>query len=242
MVNPGSTVQSSNLWGCVLVSTDKQVQAAVAPYTTPFLTVYDLWVVKLSNSYAWRCDAKQMLDMYDANISDRHLEVGPGSGWFLAHTKFPTTDPSVTLIDLNPNSMKFTARRLGDAQVATVGGSVLDPIPTEAGRDFASIGINYVLHCVPGNWDQKGVAFRNLAQVLADDGVLFGSTILGRDRPAKNLFGRALMSAYNRIGAFNNRDDDREGLEAALAAAFVDVELTDIGDVTLFTARQPKRA
>lgn len=226
----------------MLVTNDKQVQAGAAPYTTPFLTVYDLWVVKLSNSYAWRCDAKQMLDMYDAHISDRHLEVGPGSGWFLAHAEFPTPNPSVTLIDLNPNSTKFTERRLRDAQVTTVTGSVLDPIPTEAGRDFASIGINYVLHCVPGNWDQKGVAFQNLAQVLADDGVLFGSTILGRDRPAKNLFGRALMAAYNRIGAFNNRDDDRRGLESALGAAFVDVELTDIGDVTLFIARQPKHA
>jgi ubiquinone/menaquinone biosynthesis C-methylase UbiE len=216
-------------------------EIAAKPYSTPFLSVYDLWVVRLSNSYGWRCDAKEMLALYNANLSAKHLEVGPGSGWYLANGVFPVARPSVTLLDLNPNSLEFSRKRLGAADVATVVGSVLEPVPAEAGDGFGSIGINYVLHCVPGTFAEKGVAFTHLARVLADDGVLFGSTVLGRDRPAKNLFGRALMSVYNRVGAFNNREDDRAGLEAALQAAFSDVELFDIGDVTLFTARGPRR-
>lgn len=37
---------------------------------------------------------------------------------------------------------------------------------------------NFVLHCVPGTWAEKGRAFRHIAQVIADDRVFFGSTIL----------------------------------------------------------------
>nr|WP_280220346.1 class I SAM-dependent methyltransferase [Nocardia neocaledoniensis] len=182
-----------------------------------------------------------MLVRYHQHVGRHHLEVGPGSGWYLAHTTAPLD--RVTLMDLNPSPLSYTARRLRrtGAVVATARGSVLEPVPTDAGSEFDSIGINFVLHCVPGDFAEKGVAFRHLAAVLADDGTLFGSTILGRDAPAPTLFGRALSAGYSQVGAFNNADDDRVGLVDALRAAFDDVDLTDVGAVTLFAARSPRR-
>lgn len=220
---------------------DDREHRATAPYTRAFLTVYDTWVIRLSNRFAWRCDAEVMLELYHRHLGRRHLEVGPGSGWYLANAEGP--DPAqLTLMDLNPTPLSFTTRRVATAQrvVASVRGSVLEPVPAAAGRGYDSVGINFVLHCVPGDFATKGVAFRHLADVLTDDGVLFGSTILGQ-RP-RTLFGRALSEIYCRVGAFNNRDDERGELERALGAAFEEFTVRDVGDVTLFTGRRPRRA
>ncbi|MFD3596352.1 methyltransferase domain-containing protein [Nocardia sp. NPDC058640] len=185
-----------------------------------------------------------MLDLYNQHLGHRHLEVGPGSGWYLANTTAMQPGPAhITLMDLNPTPLSFTARRIeaADRVVESVCGSVLDAVPAEAGTGYESVGINFVLHCVPGNFAEKGVAFRHLANILGDEGVLFGSTILGRRRTPRTLFGRALTAVYGRVGAFNNRDDDRDELEDALKEAFGEYSITDVGDVTLFTARRPRR-
>lgn len=213
---------------------------AAAPYTAPFLAAYDLWVIRLSNPYAWQCPSQTMLDLYNQHTGTRHLEIGPGSGWYLAHAELPAR-VSITLMDLNPTPLTYTQRRVDNAHrhIRTVTGNILDPVPAAAGTEFDSIGLNFVMHCVPGPLSEKGVAFQHLAQVLADNGTLFGSTILNR-RP-QTLFGRALSFAYGRVGAFNNTDDDRPGLENSLRKAFREYSIAEVGDVTLFTARKPRR-
>lgn len=215
-------------------------QVAAKPYTPIFLAIYDLWVIALSDRFAWNCPAERMLEPYEKFLGAQHLEVGPGSGWYLVNTQLPA-DCSVTLLDLNPTPIEHTRQRLqGKAQgVHAVRANVLEPLPAATGTGYDSIGINFVFHCLPGSFADKGAAFTHLAAVLSDNGVLVGSTILNQ-RPA-TLFGRALTTAYRRLGAFNNAADDRAGLTAALAAAFDEFELTDIGDVTLFTARRPRR-
>ncbi len=225
-----------------MVRHDAEHEAA-APYTRAFLTIYDAWVIRLSNRFAWQCNAKVMLDLYNQHLGHRHLEVGPGSGWYLANTTATPGPAHITLMDLNPTPLSFTARRIeaADRVVEPVCGSILDPVPAEAGTGYDSVGINFVLHCVPGDFATKGVAFRHLANALADDGVLFGSTILGRGRTPRTLFGRALTAVYRRVGAFNNRDDDRGDLETALKDSFGEYSVTDVGDVSLFTARRPRR-
>ena len=57
----------------------------------------------------------------------------------------------------------------------------------------------------------------SLCPYLASDGVLFGSTILGRG-VRHNLLGRRLMRLYNRKGIFSNLEDDQRGLEQGLAS------------------------
>jgi hypothetical protein len=46
------------------------------------------------------------------------------------------------------------------------------------------------------------------------------------------------MDFYNSRGIFGNAEDDHDGLHAALAAQFRDVELQHCGAVALFTARR----
>ncbi len=53
--------------------------------------------------------------------------------------------------------------------------NVLKPLPLPP-SSFDSIGMNYLLHCVPGSMVDKSRIFPGLAALLAPGGVLFGST------------------------------------------------------------------
>ncbi len=217
--------------------TSDTTQAGAAPYSSNlFLNVYDLWVMRLSNSYAWRCNRQNFLDLYNGRIGQRHLEVGPGSGWLLANADLPA-DLDLTLSDLSPNSLKHTASRLR-VPTTLIEQDVLEPF-AENIEKFDSISLNYVLHCLPGDWSTKDAAFDNLAALLKPKGVLFGSTVIGVDQ-RYTLFGKALMTAYNKIGAFGNWHDDLPGLQNALDSRFEQVEINMVGNVALFVANGPQ--
>ncbi|MFI8565982.1 methyltransferase [Rhodococcus sp. NPDC078407] len=211
-------------------------RAGAAPYTRLLLTVYDLWVIRISNSFAWRCNSAHFVDLYRQHIGRRHLEVGPGSGWALANIDLPT-EFDLTLLDLNANSLNHTASRLG-VTVTQIKHDVLVPLD-ERTDTFDSVSINYVLHCLPGDWSTKAAALTNLARTLKPEGVLFGSTVIGIDH-SFNMLGKALMFAYNKIGAFDNRRDDLPGLRRLLSDRFEQVEVTMVGNVAIFVGRRPR--
>jgi hypothetical protein len=113
----------------------------------------------------------------------------------------------------------------------TSAADVLKPISLD--RTFRSVGMSYVLHCLPGDIESKAVAFDNLAPLLEAGGVIFGTTILGHGVEHTPL-GRTLIRAYNRKEIFSNLDDGRHALERALAARFDRYELEVSGSVALF--------
>ena len=117
---------------------------------------------------------------------------------------------------------------------ANVSANVLEPLdfPVEP---FGSLGITYLLHCLPGPLSRKAAAFANLKPVLNDGARVFGATILGRS-VSHNALGRWGMRFYNRRGIFGNAEDDLEGLRAILESQFEGVEIRLCGTVALFTA------
>lgn len=209
-------------------------QAVYRPWV---LFAYDLYVLKLSCSLAWRCPARVLLAQYDRLVSGKHLDVGVGTGYFLDRCRFPVERPEVHLLDLNENSLRHAARRLARYQPTQHLGDVLAPI--ELTERFDSVGLNFLLHCLPGNLRVKGRALRELAKVVTDEGVLFGSTILGRG-VAHNAMARKLMAVYNRRGIFGNEEDDEATLREALEAAFERVDVRVVGCVASFEARSPR--
>ena len=211
-------------------------------YSRAVLAAYDTFVLKWSNTYAWRCPRERLLTHYDTHLGGRHLDIGPGTGWYLHQATYPAAAPEITLMDLNTNTMAMTAGRLADRNITPEvhTGSILAPIDPTVGV-FDSVAANFVFHCVPGTWAQKGKAFGHIARVVADDGVFFGSTILGTG-VQHNLFGRALCALYNGpIKAFDNSADDLDGLRTALSAAFETVDITVVGTVAVFAAHRPRR-
>lgn len=220
-----------------MTESDEEVRRGAAVYSKLLLTFYDLIVIYLSNTFAWRCPRDRFTALYAQHTGARHLEVGPGTGWYLANSGM-LSGTNVTLMDLNTNSLASARGRLGDWAPRTVVGNVLEPLPPEIGP-VDSIGLNYVLHCVPGTWADKGAAFGHLAERLAADGMLFGGTVLGRG-VRHNAAGRKLMALYNAKGIFHNTEDDAEGLEHALERYFADVRITVVGTVALFRASRPR--
>jgi SAM-dependent methyltransferase len=213
--------------------------AGAAIYSSLVLAVYDAWVLGFSNRHAWQCPTRDvLLPFYGRHLGARHLDVGVGTGYYPAHSDLSRTR-EIALLDLNPNSLRAAARRIGRPEVRIHQGDVLAPVASLAGQRFDSISLFYLLHCLPGTPETKAAVFANLKGHLAPDGVLYGATILG-DAAGHNGIGRALMKTYNAKGVFGNRGDSMEGWRAALGRHFESVELEQRGKVALFTARAPR--
>jgi hypothetical protein len=207
-----------------------------AIYSPFILSLYDVAVHGVSNALAWRCPTSDLVALYDANVSARHMDIGVGTGLFLDRCRFPVPDPAIALVDLNHNTLRFASDRIRRYRPRTHVANVLEPFAIEGGEKFDSIGMTYLLHCLPGDLRSKAVTFRHIRPMLADGGVVFGATILGEGVP-KNRFARALLAAYNKRGVFSNREDSEERLREVLEEHFERVAITVRGMVAIFTAR-----
>ena len=216
------------------------VDRAHAIYTKGNLALYDWWVLGLSNHWIWSCPTEKLLDLYRAHLTANHLEVGAGTGYFPAKT-MPSAQPRIALLDINRNCLEKAAKRLAAFRPEVYQENVLEPLIIR-GERFDSIAVNYVLHCLPGRLDQKAAAvFDHLAPHLRDDGVIFGSTLLGLDiqRP---LLARMMMALYNRKGVFSNTQDSLGGLMEALSARFRTFNVEVCGCAVIFWGKGLREA
>lgn len=203
-------------------------------YSLPLLSIYDWWVIGIVAPLVWRCPVEPVLERYRGLIGRRHLDVGPGTGYFVRKVAGPETQ--VTLLDPNPAVLAYASRRLAVFEPTSVEADVLKPLPVPGPFDSASL--SFVLHCLPGPQESKAAAIRNVAAVLTSDGVLFGGTVLGLSEP-HTPSARAMLRAFNRRGAFDNLGDTATGLREILEASFTTVDVDVVGSIALFTARGP---
>ena len=212
---------------------DTAIAKAHAIYTPLMLSVYDLLVHGLSNRFAWRCPTRRLLDLYRAHLSTDHLEAGVGTGFFLDRAG-PSRFDRLALVDINRHCLDRAGRRLARLDPALYQANLLAPIELDA-PPFASVGLTYVLHCLPGRMSEKLRAVDHLRPLMGNGAVLFGATILGRG-VASNRAARALLDLYNARGVFNNREDDLASLSDGLRRRFDTVEIEQEGCVALFRA------
>ncbi len=205
-------------------------------YTKALLRAYDRVVLGFVAWFVWRCPTGELLTRYRDRIRSPHLDVGPGTGYFIERSGLPDRSP-VTIVDANPNVLEHTARKLGRLDVTSVQADVLKPLPVTG--PFESAALHLVIHCLPGPASRKAAAVANVAAVLAPTGVLFGATVLGTHGP-QTWLSRRVLSAFNRRGAFDNLDDTEEGLREMLEASFARVEIETIGSAAVFAAREPR--
>lgn len=176
-----------------------------ADYSPGFLRLYDRLVLGLFARFVWRMSTRDHVRLYRERARPNHLDVGPGTGYFLKRAGLPDAS-KVTILDPNPNVLAHVTRRLRRLDVTAVQADVLKPLPTPG--PFASAALSGVLHGLPGPMDSKAAGIQNIARVLAPDGVLFGNTILGPSARHTRL-GRALLRVLNRRGTFSNLDDTK---------------------------------
>ncbi|PIL35007.1 hypothetical protein GSI_02794 [Ganoderma sinense ZZ0214-1] len=226
-----------------------------ALYYTPFnLRLYDLFVLSISNTLAWRCPTRStLLPFYLKHVksSSAHLEVGSGTGYYPATAAVSgalSKTRLLTLCDLNPNTLAYSRRRIARAgytgSIETLEHNVFHPLAHSHDRDvrgkYDSVALYYLFHCLPGAFPRKATdVFASVAPALAPNGVMHGATVLGTG-VVHNWFGARLMAFYNKKGVFGNIGDSEEGLRQALEEAFEEWEVTVVGAVALFEARKPR--
>ena len=205
-------------------------------YSRPLLKLYDPLVLGPIARFVWRCPATRLVERYRQRIRSRHLDVGPGTGYFLERSGLPDRSP-VTILDPNPNVLRHVSQRLGQLDITAVEADVLKPLPVSG--PFDSAALHLVIHCLPGPLPRKAAAVANVAAVLAPDGVLLGASVLGTSG-RHTWAARRMLDAFNRQGGFDNLNDTEEGLGEILAASFEHVELETVGSVAIFAATHPR--
>jgi ubiquinone/menaquinone biosynthesis C-methylase UbiE len=205
-------------------------------YNAAMLSIYDVWVLKFMTKAVWKVPVAQGVDRYRQHMGHRHLDVGPGTGYFIEKPD-PPRDTEITLLDPNQTVLRHVAKRLEERHPITVEADVMKPLPVDG--PFDSAALSFVLHCLRGPEGNKAVAVRNIADVLSPEGVLFGGTVLGlqgnHTKPA-----RAFLRAANKQGGFDNVDDTAEGLRRILEMSFSAVDVDVVGSAALFTAARPR--
>ncbi len=215
--------------------TPEQVEAGHALYTKRFLRVYDLVVLSLSSTFAWKCPSSRIVQHYDEHVSANHLDVGVGTGYFLDKCRFPSTAPRVALMDLSENCLNVAGRRIARYSPERYVANVLEPIRVQAPK-FDSVAMNYLLHCLPGTIRTKAVALEHLKTLVNPNGVIFGATMLNGG-VKKNLLARRMMKRVNERRVFTNTHDDLESLRWALSQHLSDPQVEIVGTAALFWGR-----
>jgi SAM-dependent methyltransferase len=209
-----------------------------AAFSRLVLGLYDPFVLGPIARFGWRCPAGELLARYRERIRPNHLDVGPGTGWFLVRSGLPDGSP-ITVVDPNRNVLRHTSGRLTRYDVTVVEADVCKPLPVAG--PFDSAALHLVIHCLPRPLARKTAAVGHVAATLAPDGVLFGATVLAPSA-RHSLPARAMLRFYNREGSFDNVDDTEDALRAMLDASFGDVEIEIIGSIATFAARRPRLA
>ncbi len=144
-------------------------------YNAAMLAIYDVWVLKFMTKAVWKVPVAQGVDRYRQHMGHRHLDVGPGTGYFIEKAD-PPRDTEITLLDPNQTVLRHVAKRLEERHPITVEADVMKPLPVDG--PFDSAALSFVLHCLRGPEGNKAVAVRNIA-----DGPQPGGGPLRRDGP-----------------------------------------------------------
>lgn len=215
---------------------DDPAYRGASEYTPFFLRIYDPVILGFFTRFVWRCPTTLLVERYRRHIRPRHLDVGPGTGYFLERAGLPAGSP-VTILDPNTNVLTYASRRLQRLDIRALEADVLKPLPLIG--TFDSAALHGVIHCLPGPLSRKALAVSNVAAVLAPTGVLFGASILGPSGPHTWL-SRKMLEVNNRRGIFDNLGDTEEGLGEILGASFEQVELETVGSMAIFAATKTR--
>ena len=213
----------------------KEVAAGASVYSNLLLSFYDVEVLMFELPFIFKCPLREVKKFLNKNISGIHLDVGVGTGYFLDKCNFPVENPTVHLMDLNPNTLIKTSNRIKRYEPISHLCNVLEPIQEDLPM-FDSISAINFLHCLPGSMLSKEAAIKNLKPVLRDGGVFFGATVLGQGVDVGILY-RIANSMYNKKSIFSNLQDNASDLEAILSNNFEKTTVRVIGSVAFFSCK-----
>lgn len=198
-------------------------------FVSSSIKFYDFLVNDINCNYAWRCNKSNIFNLYKNNIKSNHLEIGPGSGYFLMQND-NLKIRNLYLMDINQpilnESKKNLELKYSNTQV--INHDIFKkPIKIE---NLESVGINYVLHCVPGNLEYK---FENLLKNLPTNVNIFGATVIN-DSDKQTSLSQAELYFLNSKGIFNNNQDYSEDFLNFMLNQKINFNHKIIGNVLIF--------
>ena len=216
--------------------TEEDISKGQACYSKNLLSIYDLWVVYFSNRFLWRCPKNIMIEQYKKRTSMNHLDIGVGTGYYLKKLHWQAGS-KLSLMDLNKNSLLKTSETIKPVQAyQAIQADIFKP-QTNHQAEFDSISMNYLLHCLPGNLEDKSDAIKNAVEMLKPNGTLFGATIIGDER-YHHLISNHVQRFYQRKGIFSNQNDNIDQLEHILNIYLENVSIKRYGAVVLFSGQR----
>ena len=219
----------------------------------PIVTFYDSVIVNIISKYVWNCDPSVHVGRYQEFINCKkdsthdqsctnhvHLDIGPGSGYYLSESQKNTNtnfDLDLHLIDINEETLISTKKKFPSSHTTTHN-VFLKPFPY--GCTFDTIALNHVLHCVPGDQElMMDQMLGHLKSNMDDSTVFFGSTVAGLVPTERHSMSAiALITFLQELGIFHNQIDE-EGMRDVLAKHFKRVETTCCGSEIGFVGRDP---
>lgn len=241
---------------------DKNTSEAV--YTAATLDAYDAMVWDFNAPFHWRIHRDDIAALYEQGLqgSERHCEVAVGTGLFLRSWANATGSNErcmqhLTLMDLSTSSLERCHQRLQQVDyfdnnhnnhnvtIERVPANILKSPDTTLQGQFNSVAANFLLHCLHGkSLLDKRSAVESCAALLQKDGVLFGSTILGKDLLQDDIVAGphaiATNQLYNDLGIFGNIGDTFSDMSTILEDSFQEVAIYKVGYCAVWLARNPK--
>ena len=193
---------------------------------------YDRYVNQINCEKVWKCPQKHIINNYRVNIDCNHLEIGPGTGYFLKKENLNINFNKLTLVDVNRKILNYSKENL-QSECSDVNVLCHDLFTCEipSSVDFNSVGINYVLHCVPGNLQTKlDKLISNLGENKYN---LFGASVIC-DPLHMNAIAEYELIFLNAFGIFNNNNDTYEELKEYLDNRNLNFSLKKQGYVAIF--------
>ena len=214
------------------------VPVGASVYNRYSLVLYDLLVHFFSNRFVWRCPTVHLIEHARACLSPKHLEMGIGSGKLFQKVSVGRAFERLAIADVNLDCLGFARKVLHQENPETWKVNLLNPreeIQRLSG--FQSIGLNYVLHCLPLEFREKlELCGRLMDRCLEDGGVLSGCTLFPNLNPSR--FSRKLMGFYNRRGVFHNQSDDPKLFWEWIDARGLDPQFYTVGCVGFFSLKK----
>ncbi|VVU94689.1 hypothetical protein CPAV1605_414 [seawater metagenome] len=193
------------------------------------LKYYDYLVNNINCKYVWKCDKSHILNNYKNNMSNNHLEIGPGTGYFLK--KFSCNNTKLTLMDINDNILNYSHGNLINnfKSINSINHNIFQK---EFYGNYKSVGINYVLHCIPGRIEDN-------VQILIDnlqpkDCTIFGSSVI-TDTELVSILAKGELYFLNKFQIFNNKNDKSINLIRYLKNKNYNFNYEIIGNVMIFS-------
>ncbi|HEY5756593.1 MAG TPA: class I SAM-dependent methyltransferase [Steroidobacter sp.] len=221
-----------------MLATHSPLKDSIKAYTRLGLHMYDPLIVNLVAPHVWGCDPDILIDHYRDHLTSNHADIGVGTGFFPDRCGFPSPNPRLALIDLQPNCLAHTARRLARYRPTTHLRDVLSPVDEIPGGPFDSIALPGIIHCLAGDLAFKSRVFDNIEPLTRPGTKIFGYTLVYDGVPLR-VSRRLVHPLLNRLRVIDNANDRLADLRDELHARFIDCNVELVGCMALFSAIAP---